>query len=149
MAAHLWRALVGGAAIALAVAVGTIGHAQDAGPGTVWDGVYSEPQAERGLKRYAASCEMCHGGEMTGGGGVPGLVGAEFLFGYSNKTAADLFTYLKENMPPGQAGSLSDQQYVDIVAAVFKANGFPASASRELPATAGGLGAVKILKARP
>ena len=137
-------------AIALTMALGaTIGRAQDAGPGTVWDGVYTEAQADRGLKRYAANCEMCHGGGMTGGGGVPGLIGAEFLFGYNNKTAADLFTYVKENMPPGQTGSLSDQQYVEIVAAVFKGNGFPASATQELPSSLSGLGAVKILRAKP
>lgn len=52
-------------------------------------------------------------------------------------------------MPPGQAGSLSGQQYADIVAALFKTSQFPASETTELPATKAELDAITILGAKP
>jgi mono/diheme cytochrome c family protein len=119
------------------------------GAATVWDGVYTDAQAERGAKRYADTCAMCHGVEMSGGGGVPGLVGAEFLFGYNDATVAALVDYIKANMPPGQPGALSDAQYVDVVAAILKGNGFPASPTLELPSDPKALAQVRILRAKP
>jgi mono/diheme cytochrome c family protein len=140
--------LVIGAAVLLAAAVSPSARAQ--GPeSTVWDGVYTDAQAERGGKRYADACSMCHGAEMTGGGGVPGLKGAEFLFAYNNGPLSAVFDYIKANMPPGQAGSLSDQQYTDILAAMLKTNGFPASETTELPSDVKALTQIRVLRNKP
>ena len=122
-----------------------VSSAQEGGT-TVWSGVYSEAQAERGGKRYADQCATCHGAEMTGGAGVPGLAGVEFLFGWNNKSLADLLEYLKQNMPPTQPGALSDSQYVDVIAAMLKANKFPPAASGELPTDRAGLGPIRITR---
>jgi mono/diheme cytochrome c family protein len=119
---------------------------QDAGDTTVWSGVYSAAQAERGEKRYADQCAMCHGAEMTGGGGVPGLAGVEFLFGWNNKSLADLLEYLKQNMPPTQPGGLSDTQYAEVIAAILKANKVPAAATGEMPTDRAGLGPIRITR---
>ena len=35
---------------------------------TVWDGVYTEDQAERGRNAYLASCARCHGDNRTPAG---------------------------------------------------------------------------------
>jgi mono/diheme cytochrome c family protein len=115
---------------------------------TVWDGVYSAAQAERGVKRYEENCSACHGADMMGGPGVPGLAGAEFLFNWNNKTAGDLFDFLKTNMPPGQQGSLRDDQYLDIVAATMKTNGFP-EGSADLPADLAALKTLTITRNKP
>ena len=122
-----------------------VSFAQEGGT-TVWSGVYSEAQAERGGKRYADQCASCHGAEMTGGAGVPGLAGIEFLFGWNNKSLADLLEYLKQNMPPTQPGALSDSQYVDVIAAMLKANKFPPAASGEMPTDRAGLGPIRITR---
>ena len=116
---------------------------------TVWDGVYTSAQAERGLKLYAANCASCHGAEMVAGAGAPSLTGPEFLFSWNKKPVSGLFDYASMFMPPGQAGSLSGQQYADIVAALFKASQFPASATSELPATKADLDAIMILSVKP
>ena len=122
-----------------------VSFAQEGGT-TVWSGVYSEAQAERGGKRYADQCATCHGAEMTGGAGVPGLAGVEFLFGWNNKSLADLLEYLKQNMPPTQPGALSDSQYAEVIAAMLKANKFPPAASGEMPTDRAGLGPIRITR---
>ena len=136
---HLIRA----AALVFAAALSTV-SAQDT---TVWDGVYTAAQAERGDKRFADTCASCHGADMAGGPGIPGVTGIEFMFKYNNKTVGELFDYLKENMPPGQQGSLTDAQYLDLTAAILKGNGFP-EGSTELAADAATLKTIRITRAK-
>ena len=47
---------------------------------TVWDGVYSEGQAERGEVQYTASCAACHATDLRGDNTSPSLVGPSFAF---------------------------------------------------------------------
>jgi mono/diheme cytochrome c family protein len=115
---------------------------------TVWDGVYSEAQADRGLETFKSQCAACHGESMQGGGGAPAAAGAEFVFSWNNKSTGELLDYLKMNMPPGQAGSLSDQRYTDIIAAIFKTSEFPAG-NAELPADAKALAEIQITREKP
>ena len=116
---------------------------------TVWDGVYTAAQATRGAKVYADNCSSCHGGDMKGGGGVPGLSGPDFQFSWDKKSVGALFDYAKSNMPPGQGGSLTDKQYADIVAALLQGNGFPVSASAELPSEKAELDGIMLLGTKP
>ena len=90
---------------------------------TVWDGVYTEPQAARGLVAFGQSCAGCHA--LAAEGKIP-LVGDPFWKAFSQKTVGDLLEYVSANMPNGAAGSLSASAYADIVAAMLKSNGFPA-----------------------
>ena len=122
-------------------------HAQ--GGRTVWDGVYTAAQAQRGTKVYADQCSTCHGAEMKGGPGIPGLVGPEFQFSWNKKPVGGIFDYARMFMPPGQAGSLSDQQYVDIVSAILQGNGIPASETAELPMAKADLDAITFLSTKP
>src|SRR5690242_20202298 len=46
---------------------------------TVWDSVYSAPQAARGESTYARSCARCHGATLTGANEAPPLAGSGFL----------------------------------------------------------------------
>lgn len=134
------------AAVALVV-VGV--RAQGTGPRTVWAGVYTEAQAERGGKLYANDCAGCHGAEMRAGAGAPSLAGPEFAFGWDKKPLGELFDFIRLNMPPGQAGSLKDAEYADIVAAMLKRNGFPASEASTLPSAKADLDAITLLTDKP
>jgi mono/diheme cytochrome c family protein len=90
---------------------------------TVWDGVYTEVQAERGRNIYLASCARCHGDDLAGFGGS--LDGKRFMEGWGEDTVHSLFNRIQTTMPPGQAGSLEDQAYVDIVSFILSRNDFP------------------------
>lgn len=135
-----------GAAAFMAVIAGTTINGQTK---TVWDGVYTAAQAERGMKLYAENCAACHGAEMTAGAGAPSLAGPEFQFSWNKKPASELFDYMKTFMPPGQPGGLTDQQYADIAAVLLRANKFPESPTAELPATKAELEGITILTAKP
>src|SRR6202012_4460170 len=45
---------------------------------TVWDGVYTESQADKGSELYDEHCEVCHGDTINARDGGPTLLGAEF-----------------------------------------------------------------------
>ena len=105
----------------------------DAGAGSsTLDGIYSAAQAERGQAIYTDHCEMCHAKNFSGSPGAPPLTGPAFAFNWDGMTIAALFDYIKTMMPPGEVGSLTDQEYVDALATILKANEFPAKDEAEL-----------------
>jgi len=115
----------------------------------VWEGVFTQEQAERGMALADEHCVMCHAANLRGGPGAPAIAGSEFLFAWSTQPTAELFSYVKSNMPPLAPGSLSDQEYADIVASIFDSSGFPSSGSDELPADVDALADIQILRAQP
>jgi mono/diheme cytochrome c family protein len=116
--AGLWfRLLLGSAAASLATA-------QTAAPSrTVWDGVYTEAQAARGMAAFGQSCSGCH--VLVPEGKAP-LVGEPFWKSFAQETVGDLLDFVIANMPNGTPGSLTEPTYNDIVALMLKSNGFPA-----------------------
>jgi len=96
---------------------------------SVWDGVYTEEQANRGKTGYAEQCASCHGPELTGGEMAPALAGGEFMAGWDGLTVGDLFERIRISMPQNSPGSLSGQQNADILAFVLAANKFPAGST--------------------
>ena len=115
---------------------------------TTWDGVYTEAQLARGQALAAENCALCHAANLLGSPGAPGIAGSEFLFVWNNEPLGELFSYARTQMPPGQAGSLTDQEYADIVAALLAASGFPAGVT-ELPGDTDVLGNILILRQQP
>jgi mono/diheme cytochrome c family protein len=99
---------------------------------TVWDGVYTDAQAERATGTFSATCARCH--TLSADGNRP-LSGDKFWEGYTQKTVADLLTFVSKNMPNGQGGTLSAGTYNDLVALILKSNGFPAGATEVAPET--------------
>jgi mono/diheme cytochrome c family protein len=93
---------------------------------TVWDGVYSEAQAARGVTAFNQSCAGCHALAATG---KAPLVGDPFWKSFAQKTVGDLFEYVSANMPNGTPGSLDESTYRDIVALMLKSNAFPAGSA--------------------
>jgi len=94
---------------------------------TIWSGVYSSAQAKRGLLEYARSCEHCHGSNLIGNptDEVPSLVADGFMFYWKGRTVQDLYARLSKSMPSDAPGSLDAGTYLDLVAYLLEANGFP------------------------
>jgi mono/diheme cytochrome c family protein len=122
-------------------------RAQD-GPKSVWGGVYAEAQAERGKAAYATSCAMCHGPDLAGGGEAPALTGPTFLSSWNGHGVGELFERTSTTMPLQAPGSLEAAAYADILAYLFKANGFPAGQA-DLSADKETLGAIRIDTVKP
>jgi mono/diheme cytochrome c family protein len=115
----------------LASAIVTAQAAKPTGP-TVWDGVYTDAQADRASGVFSQTCERCH--TLTSQGTRP-LSGDKFWEGYTQKTVGDLLTFVKTNMPNGQGGTLPATTYTDLVALILKSNGFPAGKTEVTPET--------------
>jgi len=86
-------------------------------------GVYTEAQATAGRAVYAASCAGCHRPNLVGGGDAPPLVGAGIMSAWGDHPIAELYAAIVNSMPPGAAGSLSDEQYTNVMAFLLQANG--------------------------
>jgi mono/diheme cytochrome c family protein len=105
---------------------------QDQEKRSVWSGVYSSEQAKRGEGTYAQSCAACHGATLEGGEMAPPLVGGLFNSNWNGLTLGDLMERTRISMPQNNPGSLSRQQYADILAFMLATGQFPAGQG-ELP----------------
>jgi cytochrome c553 len=114
---------------------------------TVWDGVYSDAQAERGRLSYSQSCVACHRDDLKGDGTAPSLVGESFAFLWDDMSVGELFTRIQAIMPPERPASLPAQGYVDIIAFILQKNMFPAG-ERELDTNPDALSQILITAKR-
>jgi S-disulfanyl-L-cysteine oxidoreductase SoxD len=135
------------------VSAGVLPGQQPAAPAapSIWSGVYSPAQARRGLLEYARSCEHCHGSNLTGDAidEVPALVADAFLFHWRGRTVQDLYARLSKAMPADAPGSLSANAYLDLVAYLLEANGYPAGAQDLERERLGALTIEKALTRKP
>jgi S-disulfanyl-L-cysteine oxidoreductase SoxD len=92
---------------------------------SVWDGVYTPEQAQRGAALYAAECASCHGAALNGGESAPALTGGEFFSNWNGLTLGDLFERIRVSMPADNPGKLSREQDADILAFMLSMNQFP------------------------
>jgi mono/diheme cytochrome c family protein len=122
-------------------------HAQGSPPaaspapaaGSTLAGVYSEVQAGRGETVYKTSCLECH---------VPtDYTGEAFKSKFVGGTALDMWEQIRSTMPQNNPGSLSNEQYTDLIAYLFKLNALP-TRSADLPANKDSLKAIKV-EAKP
>ena len=122
-------------------------HVLDARLQTVWDGVYTTAQAERGSAQYRIYCSSCHGAALQGG--IDGVEQAPALrrdgFMQSRGDLGNVFEFVKASMPRDEPGTLRDVDYADILAYLLKENGFPAG-SQKLPAHSAPLREIRILE---
>jgi quinoprotein glucose dehydrogenase len=105
---------------------------------SVWDGVFTQPQAERGRGFFLEHCAGCHGADLRGGE-AKALVGTQFWANWQETDVDYLLGQIRKNMPFSEdgslAGTLGESTYVDIVAHILTSNGFPAG-PRELTSAA-------------
>ena len=104
-----------------------------------------QEQASIGGQVFASECAGCHGSKGEGSS-APRLVGAGALPadpppGSSRKvrfqTALDVFQYVQANMPPGKAGSLTEDQAWAILAFDLQQNGIHLDAKLDARSAAG------------
>ena len=121
------------AAALFVTAMGATLAAATQGPGeeTVWDGVFTQQQAERGKVAFmgARGCSLCHGfsGAFEGNSDMfPPLAGDSFMQHMTLRPVAYLYNYILENKPSDNPGSLSSSVSLALAAFILSQNGFPA-----------------------
>lgn len=100
--------------------------------GDLNDAVYAEEQARSGRKLYEKHCIQCHERQYFG----------RVLGGWRGERLSELFLLMSGIMPEGAPGSLSEREYLDILAYMLSLNGFPAG---EKALVAEELGGIRIL----
>lgn len=113
---------------------------------SVWDGVFTAAQAERGRGFYLANCSECHGATLEGGE-KQALKGDRFWSDWQETTVDYMLGRISKNMPFSEdgslAGTLGTPTYVDIVAHILNSNGFPSGSSEMTAASSVGVQIVK------
>ncbi len=110
---------------------------------SVWDGVYTAQQANDGAGLYQEKCNSCHGEPETGGDNGPSLAGEGFLDNWKGKSVGDLYTKLSTAMPMDNPGSLTAEEYTNLLSFLFAVNGFPPG-EKALTADPAALKSIKI-----
>jgi len=96
------------------------------------DPAYTAAQAERGKQVYETKCVNCHLPGLDGSSNPAGdargapLIGSRFVQDFGESKVSALFNKMKRDMPNGNPGSLSDQEYLDLTSFVLQRNNFPA-----------------------
>ncbi len=102
---------------------------------TIWDGVYTTAQAERGERVAQASCLGCHSQNEWA---TP-----MFLTVWSGRPVVDLYENLRMTMPYDAPGRLSREEYSEIVSYILRLNNAPAG-DADLPSDPEGLAAILL-----
>lgn len=98
---------------------------------TVWDGVYTADQAQRGKTAYTQYCVGCHKPDLLGIEGA--MKGELFIERRREDNLETLFLDMKATMPRGNPGGLPDQTYTDIISYVLQSNEMPAGSAALKP----------------
>jgi cytochrome c len=141
-----------------AVAGAAVLSAQPPAARTVWDGVYSAPQARRGEQVFKSECSYCHRDDLSGGffdGGAlpapalagPRAFGSSFVERWQDLSVGEMVATIASAMPQQKPASLTLQQYVDVVSYLFERNDVPAGPS-ELAVDVAALGVIFITARR-
>jgi mono/diheme cytochrome c family protein len=90
-------------------------------------GLYTQAQAMAGMAVFDAHCSACHNADLSGGAG-PALAGSQFFASlqFSKMTGAELFDFIRTQMPYDAPGSLTITQYQDALAYILSFNHYPA-----------------------
>jgi S-disulfanyl-L-cysteine oxidoreductase SoxD len=110
----------------------TLGIASAQARTSIWDGVYTDAQADHGRTLYMQNCGRCHGADLSGTFEIPPLIG-RFMPYWSGSTLDALFDYVGTAMPLDHPGALGAAANADIVAFILKSNDIP-SGAKELSA---------------
>src|SRR5579863_7546704 len=106
----------------LALAAAGIIGAQETSK-SVWDGVYTPAQAERGHIHYDRHCADCHGDELDGDPvEAPSLAGGDFMWKWNGATLDRIFERIHRDMPLYTPGSLSREASAEILAYMLQAS---------------------------
>jgi len=126
----MWRTLIVACFISLVFVSALAGQSQGSEK-TVLDGVYSNPQAERGHGFYTTYCGACHGSSLEGVSAPP-LTGTRFIERWREGALDPLYEFIRQRMPfgrPANAKPIPDSEYLDILTYILKVNGYRAGES--------------------
>ena len=84
---------------------------------------YQTAQAERGAALYQQQCAACHLPDLQGFFEAVALADSAFVDNWRNRAPAEMLDLLRRTMPTQAPGSLSDEEYLDIIAFLLQANG--------------------------
>ena len=82
--------------------------AQDPSP-SIWDGVYTAAQAERGRIVHVNHCSECHHEDLSGGEG-PALAGNSFMVKWETHSVERLFDKIRDTMPSVGNDDVSEEE---------------------------------------
>jgi len=106
-------------------ASGSGGAASGAAPAATVEAYYTADQATRGQRTFTTICAVCHGrNEFTG---------PIFQVTWMADPVGAIYDHISTKMPQNRPGSLSPQEYVDVIAYMLQLNRRPVG-ERELPA---------------
>ena len=98
---------------------------------SIWSGVYSKAQAERGVEVHSATCAKCHGNRLNGAGWPdqppsPAIAREGFLKRWEGRPMSELASFIRDRMPEDNPGGLSDQEISDAIAQMLAVSTVPA-----------------------
>jgi mono/diheme cytochrome c family protein len=116
-------------ASAFAFAAGAT-HAAAQGKASIWGGVYSQAQAQRGADVHSSVCAKCHGNRLNGAGWPdqppsPAIAREGFLKRWEGKPLSELADYIREKMPADDPGGLTDEEISDAIAQMLALSAVP------------------------
>lgn len=82
------------------------------------DGVYTRRQADAGRDTWAMACQSCHAPTQHSG--------PTFKANWYGRSLGELLGYLKREMPKNEPGTLSDDEYISLIAYLMRVNRMPA-----------------------
>ena len=115
---------------------------------TIWDGVYTRAQSDRGEQLYNSRCARCHGDALQGIEAAPALTGPAFYANWDGETLNALFERMRTSMPQDRPGSLTRAENTDVLAYVLRAGNYP-DGDVTLDAQAGALTRITVRIYRP
>ena len=109
---------------------------------TIWKGIFTAAQVERGRAVFRADCATCHDASELGE--APSLAGDTFMRNWEGHTVGRLYTKILDEMPANNVGSVSASQKLDVLAYILSENGFP-SGAEELTSNGEALARIQIV----
>jgi mono/diheme cytochrome c family protein len=104
-------------ALMLVTAIAATAGAQNGGR-TTHSGVYSRAQAARGQDVYMGMCKSCHSADA--------YTASTFTSKWEGKALAELYLFIRDNMPKNEPGGLTPEEYADVLAYLLSINRMPA-----------------------
>ena len=96
---------------------------------SIWDGVYTSAQADKGKTLFEDNCAKCHGSTLDGNDEIPQLKGSHFMSDWEAQTVADLIERVHTTMPMDNPGALNTESSTAVVAYLLQQNGMPAGST--------------------
>ena len=102
---------------------------------TTKSGVYTREQATRGQGVFVTMCKNCHTPESH--------TAEAFQTKWNGKPLSELYDYIGEQMPKNAPGTLTAEEYADVLAYLLRLNRMPAG-DDELPPDAAPMKTIRI-----